>query len=171
MIIRRYHEVLSLGLLRVGRMTNREYDQTLKNEAYELRLNGRTYRQIGRALGIGHGTAERWCKEHMESVALPLIEEVRKQEVDRLTRYLDRLDGRIDEGDDKAISIAVKISESLRKLLGADMPAVSVVEHKEVSQLDLDIQSLIGSQQAKNALAKAEAAEKKSGVNSNDITN
>lgn len=141
-------------------MVNREHDQDKKNRAYELRINGRTYREIGEALGIGHGTAERWCKDWMETVSLPLIDEVRKQEVDRLTRYLDRLDTRIDEGDDKAISLAIKISESLRKLLGVDVPIVSTVEHVEVSAMDMDIRSLIDAQKNLNAERLRNAAEK-----------
>jgi hypothetical protein len=142
---------------------NREADQDRKNQAYELRLQGKTYRAIGRAMGIGHGTAERWCKEYMENVKLPLVDEIRKQEVDRLLRYLSSLDDRIEDGDDKAISLAIKISERLCKMLGADMPTVTVTEHKEVSQLDLDIRSLIDAQNALNADNKSAAARKEIG--------
>lgn len=141
-------------------MTNREADQDRKNEAYRLRVAGKTYRDIGRLMGIGHGTAERWCKEYMEATALPLIDEVRKMEVDRLTRYLDVLDARIDDGDDKAVNLAIKVSESLRKLLGVDVPTVSITEHREVSELDLDIRRLIDSQNATNAENKGAAARK-----------
>jgi transposase len=141
-------------------MTNREADQDRKNQAYELRLSGKTYREIGRILGIGHGTAERWCKEYMEDVKLPLVDEIRKQEVDRLLRYLDRLDIRIEEGDDKAISLAIKISERLCKMLGADMPTVTVTENHVVDQTDLDIRRLIEAQRNMNADAKRIAANK-----------
>lgn len=144
-------------------MTNREYEQDRKNKAYELRLTGMTYRAIGRELGIGHGTAERWCKEYMESVTLPLVDEIRKQEVDRLMRYLNRLDERVEDGDDKAISLAIKISERLCKMLGADMPTVTVTEHKEVSQMDLDIRALIDAQNARNQMNKESAARKELG--------
>lgn len=141
-------------------MTNQESDQDRKNKAYELRLTGMTYRAIGKAMGIGHGTAERWCKEYMEDVKLPLVDEIRKQEVDRLMRYLNRLDDRVEEGDDKAISLAIKISERLCKMLGADMPTVVVNEKHEVSQMDLDIRKLIEAQNAANAANKDKAANK-----------
>lgn len=141
-------------------MVNREADQDRKNAAYQLRLQGKTYRAIGRELGIGHGTAERWCKEYMENVTLPLVDEIRKQEVDRLLRYLERLDERIEDGDEKAIGLAIKISERLCKMLGADMPTVSVTEHKEVSQMDLDIRALIDAQNARNQLNHDAAARK-----------
>lgn len=130
------------------------------NRAYELRLKGRTYREIGEALGVSHVTAMKWVTEHLSAVTLPLVDEVRKQEVDRLTRYLDALDVRVDEGDDKAISLAIKISESLRKLLGVDVPVVSTIEHVEVSAMDMDIRSLIDAQKNTNAERLRDAANK-----------
>lgn len=137
---------------------NREQDANRKNEAWELRIKGRTFRQIGSELGIGHATAERWVKEVMNTKSLPLAEEVRKQELDRMTRYLNVLDTRIDEGDERAVALAIKVSERLCRMLGADMPTVSVVENVETTQVDLAIQELITAQRAMNQLAKDQAA-------------
>lgn len=147
-------------------MDNDTQRQDKINRAYELRLKGRTYREIGEALGVSHVTARKWVTEHLESVTLPLVDEVRKQEVDRLTRYLDKLDERVEEGDDKAIGLAIKISESLRKLLGVDVPVVSTVEHVEVSAMDMDIRALIDAQKNVNAARLAEIANKE-GKNGN----
>jgi hypothetical protein len=141
-------------------MRNDEQRQDLRIRAYELRLAGNSWRQIGSALGIGHETARRWVKEHLDATELPLVDEIRKTEVDRLLRYLERLDIRIDEGDDKAISLAIKISERLCKMLGADMPVVSITETHTVSELDLDIRRLIEAQNAQNAAAREKAANK-----------
>jgi hypothetical protein len=141
-------------------MRNKEQDMERKNAAYDLRLRGKSYREIGRELGIGHGTAQRWVQEVCDLVVLPNVEAVRKQEVDRLMRYLDRLDARVEEGDDRAISLAIKISERLTKMLGVDMPTVTVVENHEVSELDLDIRRLIEAQNAANAAEKRRAAAK-----------
>jgi transposase len=141
-------------------MRNKEQDMERKNAAYDLRLRGKSYREIGRELGIGHGTAQRWVQEVCDLVVLPNVEAVRKQEVDRLMRYLDRLDERVEEGDDRAISLAIKISERLTKMLGVDMPTVTVVENHEVSELDLDIRRLIEAQNAANAAEKRRAAAK-----------
>ena len=148
-------------------MDNDTQRQERINRAYELRLKGRTYREIGEALGVSHVSARKWVTEHLESVTLPLVDEVRKQEVDRLTRYLDRLDERVEEGDDKAIGLAIKISESLRKLLGVDVPVVSITEHVEVTSMDLDIRALIDQQNAANARAKQIAANKGQDVDGN----
>lgn len=141
-------------------MENREQFQARKNEAYELRLRGKNYRAIAEELGISVGTAHRWVAEVCELVVLPNVEEVRKQEVDRLMRYLDKLDERIEDGDDKAIGLAIKVSERLTKMLGVDMPTVSVVENTVVSELDLDIRRLIEDQGKLNTAARELAARK-----------
>jgi hypothetical protein len=139
---------------------NKEQFLARKNEAYELRLRGRSYRQIASELGISVGTAHRWVIEVCDLVVLPNVQEVRKQEVDRLMRYLDRLDERIEDGDDKAIGLAIKVSERLTKMLGVDMPTVSVTEHSVVSEMDLDIRKLIEEQGKLNSVAKELAARK-----------
>jgi hypothetical protein len=142
---------------------NKEQFQARKNEAYELRLRGMSYRAIADELGISVGTSHRWVQEVCELVVLPNVEEVRKQEVDRLMRYLNALDTRIDEGDDKAIGLAIKVSERLTKMLGVDVPVVAITEHHAVTELDLDIRKLIDSQNALNASAKENAARKDKG--------
>lgn len=144
-------------------MENREQFLSRKNEAYELRLRGKSYRAIAEELNVSVGTAHRWVQEICDAVVLPNVESVRKQEVDRLMRYLDKLDERIEEGDDKAIGLAIKVSERLTKMLGVDMPTVSVVENREVSELDLDIRRLIDAQAALNTERKEIAARKDMG--------
>lgn len=142
-------------------MRNDTQKQDLINKAYDMRLRGKTYRQIGAALGVSHVTAYKWVTEYLSNVTLPLVEEVRKQEVDRMLRYLEVLDGRIDEGDDKAVSLAIKVSERLCKMLGADMPTQVQVEKTETSSVDLAIMDLIARQKAQNALVQSEAASRR----------
>lgn len=141
-------------------MVNKERELARKNEAYDLRIRGFSYRQIAAELGISVGTAHRWVAEVVAVVVLPNVDEIRKQEVDRLMRYLERLDARIEEGDDKAISIAIKVSERLTKMLGVDMPTVTVNEQHVVTEMDLDIRRLIDAQNAANSAAKEIAAKK-----------
>lgn len=119
-------------------------------EAWELRLRGRTYREIGAALGVSHVTAERWVKDCLEQKSLPLASEVRKQELDRLTRYLDVLDHKIECGDIQAVALAVRVSESIRKMLGADLPVVPAGQVDQVGKTELEIMSLIQQVQARN---------------------
>ena len=137
---------------------NKEQDRARKDKAYDLRLRGRSYQQIADELGIGKGTAFRWVQEVCDEVTLPNVESVRKQEVDRLMRYLDVLDARIEMGDDKAVGLAIKVSERLTKMLGVDLPTVSVVETRETTQVDLAIQDLLNRQAAQNALRREAAS-------------
>lgn len=148
-------------IIEMGQTMNKEQEAARKIKAWDLRVRGFTYRQIAAELGIGHGTAERWCKEVLEAQSTPLADEIRKQEYERLERYLKALDERIDDGDDKAINLAIRASESLRKMMGADMPTQITHNVNETSQVDLEIMDLIASQNAKNAIAKEQASIKK----------
>lgn len=138
---------------------NKEQAAQRKMDAWDLRIRGFTYRQIGTELGIGHETAHRWVKEVLDNQSTPLADEIRKQEFERLERYLRVLDSRIDEGDDKAVGLAIKVSESLRKMMGADKPTQIEVT-QQADALDLAIVDLITAQTARNELAKTKAAEK-----------
>jgi hypothetical protein len=144
----------------MARYDNKEQYQDRINQAYELRLSGKTYRQIGAELGVSHVTAMKYVTEHLAAVSLPLVDEVRKQEVDRMQRMLDRLEEQSEQGDPKAIGLVVKISERLCKMLGADIPVVQTVEHVEKAQIDKDIQSLLDEMSDRNRKAKELAARK-----------
>lgn len=141
---------------------NKEQDWERKNRVYDMRLRGKSYRAIAASEGISVGTAHRWVQEVLDATVLPNVEAIRKTEIDRLMRYLDMLDERVSDGDDKAISLALKISERLCKMLGADMPTQVQVEKTEVTQVDLALQDLINRQKAQNALRKADAEQRRS---------
>lgn len=123
-------------------------------KAYDLRLRGMTYRQIGANLGVSYTQAMNDVKARIDEIELPGVMEVRKQEIDRLMRYLAALDTRIDDGDDKALVIALKVSERLSKMLGVDAPQQISVEKTEVTQVDLEIQELIRNMNARNQMVK-----------------
>lgn len=129
---------------------NREERAELKHEAWDLRLRGRSYREIGTALNISHVTVQRWVQEVMDEKSLPLASEIRKQELDRLTRYLDVLDHKIECGDVAAIALAVKVSESIRKMLGADLPVTASTVVDQATHAELEIMTLIQQVQARN---------------------
>lgn len=137
---------------------NKEQEAERKNQAYDMRLRGKSYRQIAAAMDIGVGTAHRWVQETLDDIVLPNVEAVRKQEIDRLMRYLDALDERIGDSDDRAVGLALKVSERLCKMLGVDAPQQIQVEKTETTQVDLAIQDLLNRQKAQNALRLADAA-------------
>lgn len=135
-----------------------------KQQAYDLHLRGKSYQAIADQLGIGKGTAYRWVQDVTDDVVLPTTEAIRKREIDRLMRYLDKLDERIEDSDDKAISLAIKVSERLTKMLGVDAPQQIQVEKTETTQVDLAIQDLLSRQKAQNAIRLAEAASLRTAV-------
>lgn len=129
---------------------NRELKAERKHEAWELRLKGRSYRDIGVALGIGHETARRWIEEVWKEKSIPLASHVRSQEYERLTRYLDMLDHKIETGDLNAIALAVRISERLCRMTGADIPVTSNTVVDQATNAELEIMDLVRQVQARN---------------------
>lgn len=153
----------------MGDKLNNTQRQALRNQAYELRLSGMTYREIGTRLGISHVTAFNWITEHLADETLPLVDEVRKMEYDRMMRIIERNEEKAIEGDDKALAMMLKTSESLRKMLGADMPTRTETTHIEATPLDASIQSLLDEMADRNAVAKRIAANK--GMSDSEVGN
>jgi len=139
---------------------NKEQRQHERNKAYELRLSGMTYREIGARLGVSHVTAMKWVTEHLADETLPLVDEVRKMEYDRMMRIIERNEEKALEGDDKALNMMLKTSESLRKMLGADMPTKTETTVIEATPLDASIQAMLDEMNERNAAEKAKAAMK-----------
>lgn len=101
---------------------------------------GFTYRQISQMSldEIGYpmteGKARRLVTREMERKKDPLVREIRRMEDHRLDFLLTKLEDKVNDGDVQAIHEARLISESRRKMFGADMPAnirvTGEVEHK-----------------------------------------
>jgi hypothetical protein len=94
---------------------------------YELRLQGKTLQQIAAIMTaegcpMSKDTVDRRIKAEMKIRIEPLADELRALEMDRLDRYLDKLEPRIEQGDDKAIHAAIRIMERRAKYLGLDAP-------------------------------------------------
>jgi hypothetical protein len=126
---------------------------------WELRLQGYSIRQIavlatqrlGRNLGKSR-VAQLLTIEADERQAAPR-EAVRQYELDRLDRLLVFLEPRLRDGDPGAITTAVRLSESRRKLLGLDAPQQVTVDATvhEVTQEDLALAEML--REAKAAAA------------------
>lgn len=122
-----------------------------KLQAWELRTKGRSYREIAVALGIGHETARRYVEEVWKEKSIPLASQVRAMEYERLTSYLDKLDSKIECADLAAIALAVKISERLCRMTGADIPTTAAnAQVDQVGKTELEIMGLIQQVQARN---------------------
>ena len=138
---------------------NDEQKQVMRIQALELRLQGHSWREVGAEVGIGHETARRWVKELLSAEEMPLRDEVRQTELARMYRWLTKLEAQIEEGNVPAINTALKVSAEIRKMLGADEPTVSVVETREVTEVDIAIRELLDAQSAKNKLRLESASD------------
>jgi hypothetical protein len=124
--------------------------------AYNYRLRGHSLREIGKLMGVSHETARKLVSLEADARVLPLADELRKQQLDRLNdmrlkamAVLEREHVHIAEGrvvrdkdpetgefsdpivDDgpvlAAIDRLVKIEDRMSKLLGLDAPVQSEI--------------------------------------------
>lgn len=151
-----------------------------REQAYDLRLRGRTLRQIGGDMGISRTTVHDLLREEIAERLDPLKDQYLQYEMDRLDHMqqavLAVLDnpGKVVTGvtadgrhwsalvmDDSkvlgAVDRLVRISESRRKLCGLDAPVKvqADVQVTETTQEDLELQELLREAKAK-AAASAE---------------
>lgn len=101
-----------------------------REAAFQLRVNGLSYRQIGQRLGISEATSHKYVQQVMEKLeaqTLALAEKYRALELQRLDRlWVGSFQAAL-EGDQAAVNACLKISESRRKLLGLDSPVQAEV--------------------------------------------
>ncbi|WP_367324812.1 hypothetical protein [Streptomyces sp. HUAS ZL42] len=126
-------------------------------QCLQLRLEGKSFRAIADITGIALSTVYARVEDAIALEVNPKAEQLRAIECQRLDTYLEKLKPRIDKGDDKAIGVAIRISERRSKLLGLDMPQriEATVETHELTQQDIELQQLISEAKAKNAAVEA----------------
>ena len=96
-----------------------------EKQACELRLNGLSYKEIGARLKITDMGAYKCIMRCLERELTDIRERIpamRKIELNRCDKMLKAIAGRVNRGDLKAISIALKIAERRARLAGLDSP-------------------------------------------------
>ena len=144
--------------------------------AYELRLVGRTIRQIADDMECSRTKVHDLLREEIKLREDPLIDQVRQFELDRLDGYQQACMYVLDNPGTPVIAIApdgtpvthvivddrkilgaidrlIKISESRRKLLGVDAPVKMHVDVVETTQQDMELQEMVREAQARAAAA------------------
>lgn len=132
-----------------------------QRECYELRLAGHDLRAISARTGLHLATVSKRINDQLALRVNPLADELRAVEVDRLDRYLVKLDSQIQQGKSVArnTEVAVKVSERRAKLLGIDAPEkVDAVVH-QVDSTDLAIAELVREAQMKAAAEEQQLRE------------
>lgn len=92
-----------------------------RTRAVELAAEGMSYDDIAREVGYSHrGSAHRAVFKALSEHEVEEVEQLRALEMDRLDYLLTKIWPKIEEGDLKAIGVALRISETRRRLLGLD---------------------------------------------------
>ncbi|MEU0467289.1 hypothetical protein ABZ215_25080 [Amycolatopsis sp. NPDC006131] len=151
-------------------------------QAYNLRLRGLSLREIGRQMGCSHEKVRQLIALEADARVLPLADELRKQQLDRLNemrlRALEVLERehyqffegrvvRMKNGDGEPVPVVddspvlsaidrlLKVEDRMSKLLGLDAPVQSEVT-ATVEHRPVEVLSLI--EQARQRTAEEEAA-------------
>jgi hypothetical protein len=111
---------------------------------YELRLSGMSIRDIAAATSLSVGTVHNRISQEINDRVAPLADELLAIELDRLDRWLVRLDAQIESGFAVArnVEVAIRVSERRSGLLGLDSPVRSRVEVITLDVLDEEIAKL-----------------------------
>ena len=96
-----------------------------QEEALKLRIEGKTYREIGTALGVHRTTAIRLVSSALASVGLEIAsnrEELRNLQAARLESLVAALWPKVQSGDVKAVNVMVNVLNRYARLFGLDAP-------------------------------------------------
>lgn len=121
-----------------------EADSLNDLEAFRLRSQGLSYREIGFRLGIDTSTAYRRCQRALAAVPAEDVQEHRALELDRLDALQYAIWEKAVNGNLNAIDRVLAIMTRRSKLLGLDAPKGqgSYFERLTAEQIDQEIQRL-----------------------------
>lgn len=130
-------------------------------QCYELRLTGMSIEAIAKATGIARSTVHDRIQAEITGRVQPLAEEVRKMELDRLDRWLEKLNDQIAQGYQvaRSIEVAIRVSERRAKLLGIDAPERVEATVTEVTQEDIALAELVAEAQAAASVTEQQLRE------------
>lgn len=140
------------------RALNRATVAEQQAECYRLRLTGMSIEAIAKATGIARSTVHDRIQAEITAVVSPLAEEVRKMELARLDRWLEKLNDQIEDGRSVArnVEVACRVSERRAKLTGADAPEKVEAIVTQVTQEDLALAELVREANAAAAVAESQ---------------
>lgn len=147
-------------------------------EAYRLKLRGLSDRAAGAEMGVSHTTIQNWTKVEADDRVLPLADELRKVQLERLgemrqsaLEVLERIHLTVSHGkvikDDygtpledsaprlAAIDRLLRVEERIAKLMGLDAPTRSEIEAR-VEQKPAELLALLAKVRAEQEAAEAE---------------
>lgn len=127
--------------------------------AWQLRLAGASFVQIGKELGVSRQRAQKYIRERQDELAAVEVEcakQMRVEETERLNGYLLNLARAIQVGDVTAIRTAVTISARKAALWSLDGPTKVEIENETVDVSKMSLEEL--QQKRQEVLARLSAA-------------
>jgi hypothetical protein len=122
-------------------------------------MRGQSLRTIEAELGIPRATVARYRDQALNSVAMPNVDNARKEELDRLEVLMEAVWPSAATGDEKAIASYMKISERRAKLLGLDRPTEVSATVVEITAAERELQEMLAAAERDSLMAQAKALE------------
>lgn len=97
--------------------------------AFELRKQGKSYRAIGKELGVSHAAAAKMVKRvlsELDRLTKEEAAEVRRLETERLDAMLEAVWPKAEKGNQDAIDTVLKLQKRRADLWGLDKPTRTV---------------------------------------------
>jgi predicted DNA-binding protein (UPF0251 family) len=159
---------------------NRAETAERRAEAYRLKLRGLSDREAGLRMGVSHTTIQNWTKQEADERVLPLADELRKVQLERLGEMrqaaldvLERIHYAVSHGkvveapgpdggplEDSAPRLAaidrlLRVEERIARLMGLDAPTRSEIEAR-IEQKPDELLAKIAAARAAQAASEAE---------------
>lgn len=138
------------------------HEQDRNVRIWQLHVAGHSSREIGAIVKVSHTTVWKVLQESRGDTPLWTVDQVRMVEDERLRRLLLALLEGVEAGEVPAIEAARKISESRRKLYGADGPLTVNVNHGDLSAIDAAYQDLVAEMNEANSRREAKLRDRRS---------
>lgn len=165
-----------------------------QRSAYEMKLKGMSNVAIAEVMGVSPSTISRYVKAEATAQVLGPAEEYRAMELDRLDRYLSRLESTFHDCDHeeelaewaengrngappvcrqdipKSVLAALKVADHRAKLLGLYAPVKVDAQVAEVTQADLELQALLREAKTRAAMQAQALGAKTPGPDAGEAT-
>lgn len=91
---------------------------------FELKLKGRSVRAIAAEVGMAPSTVQDRLNAAYAELVLPLADEARKLDLERLDAWLAKLEDQLDNGEaaERIVPVLLRVAERRARLLGLDAP-------------------------------------------------
>lgn len=124
-----------------------------QHRCFELKRKGMSVRAIAAELKMAPTTVQDRLQAAYDQLVLPIADEVRKLDLARLDAWLERLEERLDDGEDpvRVVPVGLKVLERRSRLMGADAPEKAEMTVHKVDAEDVELIEMLNEARARVA--------------------